>query len=88
MDSRGIRRLRRQGVMDCNVPRRIPRAFARVRRILLVYRGAITIWTEKGNIELQEGEGYTVPKGVKHKPFATTPSYVLMVDAEVASATR
>ncbi len=54
----------------------------------LVYRGAITIWTEKGSVELHEGEGCTVPKGVKHKPGAKIPSYVLMVDAEVASATR
>ncbi|MCR4328898.1 MAG: cupin domain-containing protein [Patescibacteria group bacterium] len=48
----------------------------------MVHRGAITIWTEKGTIELEEGEGYTVPKNTKHKPSAKTPSYVLMVDSE------
>ncbi len=45
-----------------------------------VYRGKITIWTEKGNIELSEGQGGVVEKGIKHKPMAENPSYVLMVD--------
>jgi len=47
----------------------------------LVYRGAITIWTENGDIELKEGEGTTISKNLKHKPIAITPSYVLMVDS-------
>lgn len=46
----------------------------------LVYKGKINIWTEEGNIELNEGEGGTVPKGIKHKPIAKEPSYVLMID--------
>ena len=46
-----------------------------------VYQGAITIWTEKGNVELKEGEGTTISKGVKHKPMAHVPSYVLMIDS-------
>ena len=46
----------------------------------LVYKGQISIWTEHGTIELTEGKGGTVKKGVKHKPFASKPSYVLMVD--------
>ena len=45
-----------------------------------VYRGAITIWTEKEDIELKEGEGITIPKGLKHKPSAQIPSFVLMID--------
>ncbi len=48
----------------------------------LVYKGGITIWTEKGEIELKAGEGTTIPKGLKHKPIAVTPSYVLMIDSE------
>jgi len=47
----------------------------------LVYRGAITIWTENGNIELKDGEGTTIPRSLKHKPIAQTPSYVLMIDS-------
>ena len=47
----------------------------------LVYRGAITIWTEKGDIKLKEGEGVTIPRRLRHKPIAETPSYVLMVDS-------
>ncbi len=46
----------------------------------LVYKGKIIIWTEKGNIELSEGQGGVVPKGIKHKPIASKPSYVLMID--------
>ena len=46
----------------------------------LVYKGKITIWTEEGDIELSEGEGGVVPKGIKHKPIASKPSYVLMID--------
>ena len=46
----------------------------------LVYRGAITIWTENGNVELKTGEGVVIQKNLKHKPIAQIPSYVLMVD--------
>ena len=49
--------------------------------LFLVYRGAITIWTEEGNIELKEGEGTTIKKNLKHKPMARIPSYVLMIDS-------
>ena len=49
--------------------------------LFLVYRGAITIWTESGTINLAEGEGYTVPAGTNHKPIANEPAYVLFIDA-------
>ena len=49
--------------------------------LFLVFRGVVTIWTEKGDIKLEEGEGVTIPTGLKHKPIANTPSYVLMVDS-------
>lgn len=47
----------------------------------LVYKGLISVWTENGNIDLREGEGVTIPKGLIHKPIAKVPSYVLMIDS-------
>ena len=48
----------------------------------LVYKGAIAMWTENGEVELNEGEGFVVPKRVKHKPSAVKPAYVLMIDSQ------
>lgn len=46
----------------------------------LVYKGHITIQTEKGNVELSEGEGYVVPKHVKHCPISPKRSVVLLLE--------
>ena len=46
----------------------------------LIYKGKITIQTEKGNIELSEGEGYVVPKGLKHCPIAQERAVVLLLE--------
>ena len=46
-----------------------------------VHSGAITIWTEKGSIYLNAGEGTIIRKGVRHKPISKGPSYVLMIDS-------
>ena len=46
----------------------------------LIYKGKITIQTEKENIELSEGEGYVVPKEVKHCPKATDRAVVLLLE--------
>jgi len=46
----------------------------------LIYKGKITIQTENGNIELSEGEGYVVPKGVKHCPIAKERAVVLLLE--------
>ncbi len=45
-----------------------------------VYKGKIKIWTEKGDLELAQGQGGVVLKGIKHKPIALEPSYVIMID--------
>lgn len=45
-----------------------------------VYKGKITVWTEKKSFDLSAGEGGVVSKGVKHKPIAKVASYVLMID--------
>lgn len=46
----------------------------------LIYKGKITIQTESGNVELFEGEGYVVPKGVKHCPKAEERAVVLLLE--------
>lgn len=46
----------------------------------LIYKGKITIQTENGNVELSEGEGYVVPKGVKHCPIAKERAVVLLLE--------
>lgn len=46
----------------------------------LIYKGRIVIQTENGNVELSEGEGYVVPKGVKHCPIAKKRAVVLLLE--------
>jgi len=46
----------------------------------LIYKGKITIQTENGNVELSSGEGYVVPKGVKHCPKAEKRAVVLLLE--------
>ncbi len=46
----------------------------------LVYKGKITIQTEKGNVDLSEGEGYVVPKGLKHCPRTKSRAVVLLLE--------
>ncbi|HWZ65393.1 MAG TPA: hypothetical protein VNX65_01185 [Patescibacteria group bacterium] len=46
----------------------------------LVYKDSIVIETEKGTIELAEGEGTVIPKGLEHKPSAASRAVVLMLE--------
>jgi mannose-6-phosphate isomerase-like protein (cupin superfamily) len=46
----------------------------------LVYKGQIVIDIEAGSIELGEGEGTVIPKGVKHKPRARERAVVLLLE--------
>ncbi len=46
----------------------------------LIYKGKITIQTENGNVDLSEGEGYVVPKEVKHCPISKERSVVLLLE--------
>jgi len=46
----------------------------------LIYRGKIVIDTENGPIELSEGEGTVIPKGVKHRPRAEERAIVLLLE--------
>lgn len=46
----------------------------------LIYKGRIVIDTENGPIELGEGEGTVIPKGVQHKPRAVERAVVLLLE--------
>lgn len=46
----------------------------------LVLEGKITIETEDGNVELNPGELYVVPKGVMHRPKAENEAKVLLIE--------
>lgn len=46
----------------------------------LIYKGHITIQTKEGDVELSEGEGYVVPKGLKHCPKAVERAVVLFLE--------
>lgn len=46
----------------------------------LIYKGQITIDTEKGPVTLKKGEGVVIPKGVKHKPRADKRAVVLLLE--------
>jgi mannose-6-phosphate isomerase-like protein (cupin superfamily) len=48
--------------------------------LFLVYKGSIVIDTEKGPINLKEGEGAVIPKGVQHKPKAEERAMILMLE--------
>ncbi len=48
--------------------------------LFYIYKGSIVIDTEKGPIELSEGQGTVIPKGMKHKPKADHRAVVLMLD--------
>lgn len=46
----------------------------------LIYKGNIVIDTENGVIELKEGEGTVIPKGIKHRPKANERAVVLLLE--------
>lgn len=48
----------------------------------LIYKGNIVIDTDKGAIELKEGEGVVIPKGMQHRPRATERAVVLLLEPQ------
>jgi mannose-6-phosphate isomerase-like protein (cupin superfamily) len=47
-----------------------------------VISGKLLLDLQEGTIELNENQGYTVPKGVEHRTRATEKTIVLMVETE------
>lgn len=48
--------------------------------LFLVLKGELLIEMEQGNVGLQEGELFVVPKGVRHNPVAESECHVLLVE--------
>ncbi len=46
----------------------------------LVLNGIVTIETEQGNVVLEPGELYVVPKGVQHRPVAQEEAHILLIE--------
>jgi quercetin dioxygenase-like cupin family protein len=46
----------------------------------LVVKGSFTIRLREGDIQLNEGEFYIVPKGIEHKPVAEEEAHVLVFE--------
>ena len=46
----------------------------------LVLKGRMTIETEDGDVTLEPGELYVVPKGVKHRPVAHEETHLLLIE--------
>jgi len=48
--------------------------------LFLVIKGQLTLQLRSGDVVLNEGEIYVVPKGVEHCPLATPDTHFLMVE--------
>ena len=46
----------------------------------LVVKGAMVIRLREGDIQLNEGEFFVVPRGVEHKPVAEKEAHILMFE--------
>jgi mannose-6-phosphate isomerase-like protein (cupin superfamily) len=48
--------------------------------LFLVLRGHLRIELEQGAVELDEGEVFVVPKGVRHNPVADSECHILLIE--------
>lgn len=48
--------------------------------LFLVLRGRLRIEFESGHVELEEGDLYVVPKGVRHNPVAEDECLVMLIE--------
>jgi mannose-6-phosphate isomerase-like protein (cupin superfamily) len=48
--------------------------------VFLVLHGELEIQFRDGNVTLNEGDLYVVPKGVKHKPVARNECHIMLVE--------
>ena len=48
--------------------------------VFIVIEGKMSIEFENETVELNEGEMYVVPKGVKHKPYSETECKLMLVE--------
>jgi mannose-6-phosphate isomerase-like protein (cupin superfamily) len=48
--------------------------------VFLVIKGQLNIHFRDGNVTLNEGELYVVPRGVEHKPMADEECHILLIE--------
>ena len=48
--------------------------------VFIVIEGSMVIELEDGKVELNAGELYVIPKGVMHKPYATSECKIMLVE--------
>lgn len=46
----------------------------------LVIKGRVRIETEEGDVTLEEGDLYVVPRGVSHRPVADDEAHILLIE--------
>jgi mannose-6-phosphate isomerase-like protein (cupin superfamily) len=48
--------------------------------LFMVLKGTMTIQLRDGDVILEEGEFFVVPKGIEHRPFAAEEAHVLLLE--------
>lgn len=48
--------------------------------LFLVLKGHLRIEMEAGSVELDEGEMFVVPKGIRHNPYAEHECHILLIE--------
>ena len=48
--------------------------------VFIVIKGRMTIHLRDGQVDLDEGEMYIVPKGIEHKPVAKEECHILLIE--------
>ena len=55
--------------------------------LFFVVKGSITIKMREGDVVINEGEFYIVPRGVEHCPFAAEEAHVVMIEPKTTAHT-
>jgi len=48
--------------------------------MFLILKGRLRIEMENGSVELDEGQMFVVPKGVRHNPVAESECHILLIE--------
>jgi mannose-6-phosphate isomerase-like protein (cupin superfamily) len=55
--------------------------------LFYILKGHLRIEMENGNVELDEGEMFVVPKGVRHNPVAENECHILLIERKTTKHT-
>lgn len=51
--------------------------------VFIVLEGKLTIELPDGNVEVNSGELFVVPRGIRHKPSAASECKVMLIEPEI-----